>query len=131
MWNDDLEERLEEEYVGRMIKKGIDIRNVPMAKRYKGYIDFASIDEDGDGSIDVCICEKRYGDYGEMRNWTACHVLNIRVSDFCIDEIEIDDRVYGDEGLGGYDPATVFSYDAYFDQARIFLNKITEKDDDQ
>lgn len=127
MWNNDLVKRLEERYVGKRIKKDLNIRNVPMAKKYKGYIDLATINENGNGTIDVCLCEKRYGNYGELRLWTACHILHIRISNFCINKIEIDDRVYGDAGLGGYDPATVFSYEAYFDQAYIFLNKIIEK----
>ena len=41
-------------------------------------------------------------------------------------DIDIDDRVTGDDGLGDYDPAEVFSYDSYFTQSYVFMNKITE-----
>ena len=125
MWQDTLREQLNERYVGKKIKPGLDPDKVKMTKAYKGYIDFSTL-EDGSGVIDVCIREKRYGDYGEERLWTASHVLNISIEDDVITDIDIDDRVTGDDGLGDYDPAEVFSYDSYFTQSYVFMNKITE-----
>ena len=127
MWDDDLHEELDE-FIGRRIKDDIDLNDISFPKAYKGYINDNSIDEDGNGTLEVCIVCKRYGDYGEQRNWTARHNLIIEVSDFEIEYIGINDTVDGDDALGEYDPSEVFSPEAYFDQSLRFMRKIVAKE---
>lgn len=83
--------------------------------------------EDGTGSIDACVISKRYGNYGEERNWTATHNVRIDLEDFVITGFDVEDRVFGDEGLGDYDPSDVFSRAAYFDQSECFVRKLLAK----
>ena len=127
MWDDDLREELEE-FIGKKIRDDIDLDDITFPKAYKGYINDNSIDEEGNGTLEVCVVSKRYENYGEARNWTANHSLFIDVSDFVIEDIGISDTVYGDDGLGEYDPSEVFSAEAYFTQSIRFLRKIVEKE---
>ena len=127
MWDDDLQEELGE-FVGRRIRDDIDLDEIPFPKAYKGYINDNSIDEEGNGTLEVCIISKRYGNYGEERDWTANHNLIIEVCDFEIEDIGINDTVEGDEGLGEYDPSDVFSKEAYFKQSLRFMRKIVAKE---
>lgn len=125
MWDDFLVEDLEK-YVGLEVKEDIAEIDVKFAKAYNGYINENTI-EDGSGTIDVCICEKKYGRRGEERNWDASHHLFIEIFDFIIESFYIEDNVYGDDGLGDYDPSEVFTEKEYFDQAEIFVRKILKK----
>ena len=127
MWDDDLYEDLEE-FIGMRIRDDIDADHISFPQAHKGYINYNSIDEDGNGTLEVCIVSKRYGDYGEARNWTASHNLIIEVSDFVIEEIGITDTVDGDEGLGDYDPSEVFSEKAYFEESVRFMRKLVVKE---
>lgn len=123
MWEYELQKLLDE-YVGKKVREDLELDDIQMPKKYNGYLDIGSIDEDGDGEIEVCICEKQYGLSGEERKWKACHYLVITITEFCIEEIYIHDRVYGNNSLGDYDPSEVFSHEAYFDQAICFMKKI-------
>lgn len=123
MWNDRLKDMLKE-YVGREIKRDICRGDISFPKAYKGYINDWGLRDDGTGYIEACIVSKRYGNYGEERNWTATHSIIVNVDQYVIESIDVDDRVYGDDGLGDYDPGMVFSYTGYFDQTLRFVRKL-------
>ena len=127
MWNDDLDNELNE-FIGKKIRTDIDLDEISFPKAYNGYINDNSIDEDGNGTLEACIISKRYGNYGEERDWTAYHSLFIEVGDFIIEDISIADTVDGDEALGDYDPSDVFSQKAYFKQSLRFMRKIVAKE---
>lgn len=126
MWNDRLEEMLEK-YVGRKIKEDISSGDISFPKAYRGYINDWGLGDDGSGYIEACIVSKRYGNYGEERNWTATHSVTVDIDEYVIDGFNVSDRVYGDEGLGDYDPAMVFTSTGYFDQTLRFVRKLLAK----
>ena len=58
-----------------------------------------------------------------LKSMTATHTVIVEVSDGVISNIEISDRVWGDDGLGDYDPSMVFTEHSYFCLSEKFVKQ--------
>ena len=102
MWDDKLLEMIEP-YLGAKVTT--DQYSLPGT--YRGYVD-EILYEPGRGSLEVCLASK-HGLSGEEREWTYEHVLVIEMENYIITSFTVDDRVLGEDGLGNYDPSTIFT----------------------
>ena len=89
-------------YVGKRLKEDFEDIAYPILK--KGKAEFNSIE---DYEIDVILLERKHEEWGETFT-VSCHLI-ISLEDGDITEIEFDDRAWGGDGLGDYNPDEVYT----------------------
>ncbi len=121
MWDEELYNMLMTAYAGKKLRAGTDIVE-----------EGENIDEINDDFVVTDI----YRDYNEPDsgidedneswNWSVSHVVTMCVENGVVIDFQIENGIYGDDGLGDYDPSEVFDSEEYFDTPMEEVEKLVE-----
>ena len=121
MWDEELIASLKEQFCGKRLRAGTELVD-----------EGETIDEITDDFV-IAEIERDYNspdadvdEDDESWNWSVSHTVTVSVENGIVIDFYVEDSIYGDDGLGDFDPSEVFESEEYFDEAFTNMERYVE-----